>query len=112
MVIQMLNQLRARTAPWPSDTAAEIAPEEANRVPMPVLDPGAARASGSLRFLRTLVAELPVGALRVGRQEVDSGKLPNGVHTESAQTDWMDFDRAKDPLCLKALTLDTGTSFV
>jgi hypothetical protein len=56
----LLNQLRARTAPWPSDTVAEIAPEEASRVRM--LDRGA-----SLQFLRTLVAELPVKAL--GRQE-------------------------------------------
>jgi len=42
---------------------------------------------------------------------VDCGQLLNGVHTTSSETDWQEFSRAKDPLCLKALCLPTGTSF-
>ena len=99
--MDLLAQLREISTTWPSDTEAQIAPEEPCRVPM--LDRGV-----SLHFLKTLVA----GLKSLGRAAVDSGQLLNGVHTTSSHDDWKEFDRAKDAFCLKALTLHTGTSLV
>jgi tetratricopeptide (TPR) repeat protein len=43
---------------------------------------------------------------------MDCGQLLNGTHTTDSKTDWQEFDRAKDPRCLKACMLHTGLSFV
>jgi Tfp pilus assembly protein PilF len=98
--MDLLDHLRARNATWPSSTVAQFSPEESDRVP--ILDRGV-----SLRFLRTLLD----GLKALGRESIDAGQLLNGVHTTSV-TDWADFDRSKDPYCLKSLTLESGTSFV
>jgi len=46
------------------------------------------------------------------RDHLDSGQCLNGLHTTGSATDWQEFSRAQDPLCIKACTLHTGTSFV
>lgn len=43
--------------------------------------------------------------------QFDCGQLLNGGHTTSSETDWKEFNRAKDQFCLKALGQHTGTSF-
>ena len=84
-----------------SDTAAVTAPEEPDRVPM--LQRGVTHA-----FVSRIVRELEA----LGRGDVDCGQLLNGVHTTSSATDWREFDRSRDALCLKACCLHTGLSFV
>lgn len=104
-VIETLARKSKRT--HKSDTKAAAAPEEVNRVPM--LDRGV-----SITFLRAIVDELQMLASERGDERyavADSGHFLNGVHTDPGALS-IGFTRARDPFCVKACTLPTGTSFV
>ena len=100
MLLRTLSDLSGQRHPQ-SHTKAVLAPEEPDRVPM-------MQRRVSVAFLRTVRDELEA----LGRGDFDCGQLLNGGHTTNSATDWKEFDRSKDPFCLKACMLFTGTSFV